>query len=61
MRRDTIPLFPPPLIAVFRRPACRLPKRRMETLFEILMTGMALFVMIIDEGPVGPDLEALVL
>ena len=61
MRRDTMPLFPPTLIAVFRRPARSLPKGRMETLFGIRMRGVALVVMIIDEGLVRPDIEALVL
>ena len=61
MRRDTIPLFPPTLIAVFRRPACSLPKGRMKTLFGIPMRGVGLVVMIIDEGLVRPDIKALVL
>ena len=54
MRQDPIPIFSLTLIAVFRRPARSLPKCCMETLFGVPMRGVALFMMIINKGLVGP-------
>jgi hypothetical protein len=61
MSRDTGPLFPPTLMAVFRRPTCSGPKGRVDALFGTRMGYIALFVVTVNEGLIQPDILALVL